>query len=39
MFLSSAGINTGSYYAIGTLLNPIILYYFEVSTNVFRSFI
>ncbi|CAC5380054.1 FLVCR [Mytilus coruscus] len=23
------GINTGSYYAISTLLNPIVLYYFE----------
>ncbi len=27
------GINTGSYYAIGTLLNPIILSYFEVSPS------
>ena len=25
------GINTGCYYGIGTLLNPIILHYFPVS--------
>ena len=29
--LCFAGINTGCYYGIGTLLNPIILYYFPVS--------
>lgn len=27
------GINTGSYYAIGTLLNPIVLYYFPGETT------
>ena len=27
------GLNTGSYYAIGTLLNPIVLHYFPVSNT------
>jgi len=27
------GLNTGCYYAIGTLLNPIVLYYFEDETD------
>jgi len=30
----SVGLNTGSYYAIGTLLNPIILYYFPVCNSL-----
>ena len=28
------GINVGSYYAIGTLLNPIILEYFPVGLSL-----
>ena len=28
-----AGVNTGSYYAIGTLLNPTVLHYFEGATT------
>lgn len=29
LLLITYGINTGSYYSIGTLLNPIVLHYFE----------
>jgi len=29
-----AGLNTGSYYAIGTLLNTIVLHYFPVSSTI-----
>ena len=33
-FLLFSGLNVGVYYAIGTLLNPIIFGYFDVSGNL-----
>jgi FLVCR family feline leukemia virus subgroup C receptor-related protein len=37
LLIVTYGLNTGSYYAIGTLLNPVVLHYFEVLLLLFHS--